>query len=40
VQPGTGALLVETDGVEVAIDSGEVTRCRVLELPLRRHAHA
>jgi BirA family transcriptional regulator, biotin operon repressor / biotin---[acetyl-CoA-carboxylase] ligase len=40
VQPGTGALLVETDGVEVAIDSGEVTRCRVIDLPVRRHVHA
>ena len=30
VDPASGALLVETEGVEVAIDSGEVTRCRVL----------
>ena len=30
VDPESGALLVETDGVEVAIDSGEVTRCRIL----------
>lgn len=30
VDPESGALLVESDGVEIAIDSGEVTRCRVL----------
>ena len=29
VDPERGALLVETAGVEIAIDSGEVTRCRV-----------
>ena len=36
VQPESGALLVETDGVEIAIDSGEVTRCRVMA-GLARH---
>jgi BirA family biotin operon repressor/biotin-[acetyl-CoA-carboxylase] ligase len=29
VHPESGALLVESDGAEVAIDSGEVRRCRV-----------
>ena len=36
VDPGSGALLVRTPEAEIAIDSGEVTRCRVLNLPARR----
>ena len=36
VDPDTGALLVETDGSEVSVDTGEVVRCRVLEAPRRR----
>ncbi len=31
VDPESGALLVETGELELAIDSGEVTRCRVVE---------
>lgn len=33
VEPETGALLVERGGSSIAIDSGEVTRCRVLAIP-------
>jgi BirA family biotin operon repressor/biotin-[acetyl-CoA-carboxylase] ligase len=36
VDPGSGALLVRTPDADVAIDSGEVTRCRILTLPTRR----
>ncbi len=37
VDPETGALLLRTgDGEAKAIDSGEVVRCRVVELPARR----
>lgn len=35
VDPVSGALLVESDGLERAVDSGEVTRCRVIR-PLSR----
>ncbi len=31
IEPESGALLVEVDGVQRAIDSGEVTRCRVID---------
>ena len=34
VDPETGALLVRTPEADVAIDSGEVTRCRILDLPV------
>lgn len=37
VDPDSGALLVaRTDGAPRAIDSGDVTRCRVVRLPARR----
>ncbi|MBA2253838.1 MAG: biotin--[acetyl-CoA-carboxylase] ligase [Chloroflexi bacterium] len=35
VDPETGALLVRTTEAVIAIDSGEVTRCRLLDLPGR-----
>lgn len=37
VDPESGALLVQTDdGTAMAIDSGEVVRCRIVELPTPR----
>jgi BirA family biotin operon repressor/biotin-[acetyl-CoA-carboxylase] ligase len=36
VDPDSGALLVETDHGTVPIASGEVVRCRIVEVPMRR----
>lgn len=36
VDPDTGALLVEADDGTVAVGSGEVVRCRIVEVPMRR----
>lgn len=36
VDPETGALLLRTPDTDVSIDSGDVTRCRIVELPKRR----
>jgi biotin-(acetyl-CoA carboxylase) ligase len=36
VDPESGALLVRTPEAGISIDSGEVTRCRVLDLPAHR----
>jgi len=36
VEPDTGALLVEVEGRTVVIGSGEVVRCRVVDVPMRR----
>jgi BirA family biotin operon repressor/biotin-[acetyl-CoA-carboxylase] ligase len=35
VDPESGALLVETGGRELAVDSGDVVRCRVVGFPTR-----
>jgi BirA family transcriptional regulator, biotin operon repressor / biotin---[acetyl-CoA-carboxylase] ligase len=36
IAPDSGALLVEVDGGTRVIESGEVVRCRIVELPVRR----
>jgi hypothetical protein len=36
VDPESGSLLVESGAVRLVVDSGEITRCRIVELPAPR----